>query len=80
MNKDMNYFLEPYSSMLDMGTLMAKSAETISSLDYDQVQVGMTPKTRVFGTDKVSLYHYHPLAGEAPRTAPVLICYGLIGR
>ena len=80
MNKDMNYFLEPYSSMLDMGTLMAIMAETISSLDYDQVQVGMTPKTRVFGTDKVSLYHYHPLAGEAPRTAPVLICYGLIGR
>ena len=80
MNTDLNYFLEPYSSLLDMGSLVAKSAETISSLDYEKVNVGMTPKTQVFKTDKVTLYHYHSLTGEAPKTAPVLITYGLIGR
>lgn len=66
--------------MLDMGNIMAKGAENISKLDYEQVKVGITPKTEVLKRDKVTLYHYHSLSGEPPKTKPVLITYGLIGR
>lgn len=76
----MNNFLEPYSSLLDMGNNMAKGAENISRLDYEQVKVGTTPKTEVLKLDKVTLYHYHSLTGKPPKTKPVLITYGLIGR
>jgi polyhydroxyalkanoate synthase len=79
-NDYMNNFLDPYSSMLDMGNLLAKGAENISKLDYEQVKVGTTPKSEVFKLDKVTLYHYHSLPGEPPKTKPVLITYGLIGR
>ena len=69
---------EVVREMLEYGTLIAKSAEALTRIKDEQVDVGATPKSQVMEIDKVTLHHYRPLL--ASRTAPVLIVYGLIGR
>ena len=80
MNKDIDDFFDPIETMLDFGTQIAKSAEAISNLNYNDVTVGATPKVTVTQIDKVTLYHYKSLSNDKPKTAPVLIAYGLVGR
>lgn len=77
-NKEAQY--SPFSDMLNLGTQLAKGAEAISKIKVEDVDVGITPKQQVMQIDKVTLHHYEPLDGNKPKTEPVLIVYGLIGR
>ncbi|MFT7593887.1 MAG: polyhydroxyalkanoate synthase [Paracoccaceae bacterium] len=65
---------------LDFSAKFARSAEALSNIRDEDVDVGATPKTLVFEQDKVTLHHYQPLEGVKVKTGPVLIAYGLIGR
>lgn len=67
------------ADVADAGAKMLKGGRLLGSVRDADVAIATTPKDLVWSQDKVSLYHYHPLA--ARRTGvPVLICYGLIGR
>ena len=61
-------------------TGLMKSAEALSKIDDDAVDVGATPKTLLMQQDKVTVHRYDALDGVTPKTGPVLIVYGLIGR
>jgi polyhydroxyalkanoate synthase len=65
---------------LEIGARFAKGAEALSRIRDSEVDVGATPKTKVFRTDKVTLHHYDPLPGIKAVTEPVIIVYGLVGR
>jgi len=80
MPNEIDPFFEPYNAMLDFGSRIAKGAEAISRFDPGEVTVGASPKDLVFQTDKVTLHHYKPMRKGKPKTGPVLIVYGLIGR
>jgi len=80
MKSELDNYFEPYNAMLDFGTRIAKGAEVISQFDVNEVAVGASPKEQVFQVDKVTLHHYKPMRKGTPKTAPVLITYGLIGR
>jgi len=66
--------------MLEFSASFAQSAEALSRVRDENVDVGATPKTQVLQVDKVTLHHYEPLEGVEPTTGPVIIVYGLIGR
>lgn len=59
---------------------LMKSAEALSKIDDGDVDVGATPKTLLMQQDKVTVHRYDALEGVKPKTGPVLIVYGLIGR
>ena len=80
MNTDMNKLLDSWSSMLDFNSRVARGAEAISRFDFSDVAVGASEKEEVFSIDKVSLHHYRSLVKGKPKTDPVLIVYGLVGR
>ena len=63
----------------EIGTKMLRGAELFSRFRDEDVQIATTPKDLVWQQDKVTLYHYRPLAEQKVCT-PVLITYGLIGR
>jgi polyhydroxyalkanoate synthase len=65
---------------LEFGTRFARSAEALSRIREGDVDVGATPKSQVMQVEKVTLHHYAQLDGAKPKTSPVLIVYGLIGR
>jgi polyhydroxyalkanoate synthase len=58
---------------------IVRGTELFSRLRDDEVAIATTPKDEVWRQDKVTLYHYRPLAEQKVPT-PVLIVYGLIGR
>jgi polyhydroxyalkanoate synthase len=58
---------------------IVRGTELFSKLRDDEVRIATTPKDEVWRQDKVTLYHYRPLAEQKVST-PVLIVYGLIGR
>ncbi len=62
-----------------IGTKLMTGTRLLSKLRDEDVAIATTPKDLVWRRDKVSLYHYRPLAPQTIRT-PVLIAYGLIGR
>ena len=62
-----------------LGTKMLTGGRVYSGLSDADVQIATTPKDLVWQQDKVSLFHYKPLA-EKRIGVPVLLCYGLIGR
>jgi polyhydroxyalkanoate synthase len=62
-----------------LGEKIARGVALFSKLHDDDVAIATTPKDEVWRQDKVSLYHYRPLADKKVAT-PVLIVYGLIGR
>lgn len=80
MNKEIDQLFEPLSEMLDFNARIAKGAEAISRFDFSEVAVGASLKTEIFRTDKVTVHHYEPLVKGKPKTEPVLIVYGLVGR
>ncbi len=67
------------SDSAKFGAKMLKSAALLHAMRDVDVQIATTPKDLVWHQDKVSLYHYRPLA-EQRIGVPVLICYGLVGR
>lgn len=71
---------QAWREALELGARYARSAEALSRIRDEDVDVGATPKTEVMRAEKVSLHHYTPLEGVEVETQPVLIVYGLIGR
>ena len=63
-----------------LGTKLLTGGRLLHGADATRTsQIATTPKDLVWQQDKVSLFHYRPLA-EKRIGVPVLICYGLIGR
>ena len=62
-----------------LGTKMLTGGQMLHGMRDVDVQIATTPKDLVWSQDKVSLFHFRPLA-EKRVNVPVLICYGLIGR
>jgi len=58
---------------------MRRGSELLDKTKDRDVQIATTPKTEVFRSDKVVLYHYEATA-KRTITTPVLMVYGLIGR
>ena len=67
------------SDAAKIGTKLLTGSRLLGKLRDADVQIATTPKDLVWRQDKVSLFHYRPLA-EKRVGIPVLICYGLIGR
>jgi polyhydroxyalkanoate synthase len=67
------------SDAAKLGTKMLTGGQLLTSVRDTDVQIATTPKDLVWSQDKVSLFHYRPLA-EQRVNVPVLICYGLVGR
>jgi polyhydroxyalkanoate synthase len=70
---------ETMSEAAKLGTKMMRGAKLLNELRDSDVQIATTPKDEVWHLDKVTLYHYRPMAEKRVKT-PVLIAYGLIGR
>lgn len=68
-----------WSGAAALGTTMLTGGRLLAGLTDADVQIATTPKDLVWQQDKVSLFHYKPLA-EKRIGVPVLLCYGLIGR
>src|SRR6478735_6738326 len=58
---------------------LAQGTKLFGEVKDEDVQIATTPKDEVWRQDKVTLFHYRPLAEQRVRI-PVLIVYGLIGR
>jgi poly[(R)-3-hydroxyalkanoate] polymerase subunit PhaC len=58
---------------------LMRGSELLSKVKDRDVEIGATPKTLVFQTDKVTLHHYKAIAKTTIKT-PVLVTYGLVGR
>ena len=67
------------SDAAKLGTKMLTGGQLLQRLRDADVQIATTPKDLVWSQDKVSLFHFRPLA-EKRVAVPVLICYGLVGR
>jgi len=63
----------------DISGRLVRGSEILRSVKDQEVEVGTTPKTEVFRSDKTVLYRYDPVAEPTVRT-PVLVVYGLVGR
>jgi polyhydroxyalkanoate synthase len=68
-----------FSDAARLGTKMLTGGQLLHGLRDVDVQIATTPKDLVWSQDKVSLFHYRPLA-EKRVNVPLLICYGLVGR
>ena len=62
----------------DFQRKLVRGSELLSKVKDRDVQIGSTPKTLVFQTDKITLHHYKPTAKTTIKT-PVLVIYGLVG-
>ena len=62
-----------------LGAKMLAGGQLLQRLRDADVQIATTPKDLVWSQDKVSLFHFRPLA-EKRVAVPMLICYGLVGR
>ena len=67
------------SEAAKLGTKMLTGGRLLQTMRDVDVEIATTPKDLVWRQDKVSLFHYRPLA-EKRIGVPVLICYGLVGR
>ena len=67
------------SGVAELGAKILSGGELLSRFRDADVEIATTPKDLVWTQDKVSLFHYKPLA-EKRVGVPVLICYGLVGR
>ena len=63
----------------DISGRLVRGSEILRSVKDQEVEVGTTPKTEVFRSDKTVLYRYDPVA-EPTVSTPVLVVYGLVGR
>jgi len=67
------------SESLEVSSSLAKGLENFGRIGPDSIEVGATKKHLVAEFDKVKLYRYEPFENTTVKTAPVLVCYGLIG-
>ncbi len=67
------------SEAAQLGAKMLSGGQLLNRFRDADVEIATTPKDLVWTQDKVSLFHYRPLA-EKRIGVPVLICYGLVGR
>ena len=67
------------SDAAELGKKLLTGGRLLHALRDADVEIATTPKDLVWSQDKVSLFHYRPLA-EKRIGIPLLICYGLIGR
>src|ERR1700729_2209687 len=67
------------SDAAELGTKRLTGSQLLQNIRDADVQIATTPKDLVWRQDKVSLFHFRPLA-EQRIAVPVLICYGLVGR
>lgn len=58
----------------------AKRQTQHAALGLIPVEIAQTPKSIVWQQGKTTLSRYHPLRADGPGLAPLLICYGLVGR
>jgi polyhydroxyalkanoate synthase len=80
MKQSIEEWFGPMSDMLNFSQQFAKGAETMARVNAKDIEVGTSEKTLVAEFDKVKLYHYKTLVKDKPKTDPVLIVYGLVGR
>ena len=80
MKQSIEEWFGPLSDMLNFSQQFAKGAETIGRINAKDIEVGTSEKTLVAEFDKVKLYHYKKLVKGKPKTDPILIVYGLVGR
>ncbi len=80
MNQSVEQWFGPISDALDFSERFAKGVEQMGQINISDVEVGTTEKELIAQFDKVKLYRYKPLKKGKPKTEPVLIVYGLIGR
>ncbi len=67
------------SEAAQLGAKLLSGGQLLNRFRDADVEIATTPKDLVWTQDKVSLFHYRPLA-EQRIGVPVLICYGLVGR
>jgi polyhydroxyalkanoate synthase len=67
------------SDAAKIGAKILTGGQLLHDLRDSDVQIATTPKDLVWSQDKVSLFHYRPLAPQGVHV-PLLICYGLVGR
>ncbi len=67
------------SEAAKLGTKMLTGGRLLQTMRDVDVEIATTPKDLVWSQDKVSLFHFRPLA-EKRIGVPLLICYGLVGR
>jgi polyhydroxyalkanoate synthase len=67
------------SDAAKLGTKLLTGGRLLHALRDVDVEIATTPKDLVWTQDKVSLFHFRPLADQQIGV-PVLICYGLVGR
>jgi len=70
---------DTFTEAAKLGAKMLTGGRLLHQLRDSDVEIATTPKDLVWRQDKVSLFHYRPLAEQRIRI-PVLVCYGLIGR
>jgi polyhydroxyalkanoate synthase subunit PhaC len=69
--------LKEFSPIIDL----VRQINPMNILNYfyaDKIQVGVTPKVKVYKEDNIVLYHYSP--GENALNIPILIVYALVNR
>jgi polyhydroxyalkanoate synthase subunit PhaC len=65
---------------------LLQSIEQVAALREEEIQIGILPKEPIYREEKVTLYHYLPLAGAGEPVAapssgpPLLIVYALVNR
>src|SRR5258706_75913 len=71
---------EPSTPLQELGELPGRIAATFQSLQAaSTVSFGASEKDAVYREDKLTLYHYRPIAASA-NLPPVLIVYALVNR
>ena len=80
MKPSIEEWFDAMSEMLNFSQQFAQGAETLGRINAKDIEVGTSEKKLVAQFDKVKLYRYKSLVKGQPKTDPVLIVYGLVGR
>ena len=64
---------------IELTKKLVKGIENLSSLQEEDIEIGVTPKEEVYREDKIVLYRFKPVV-EQPLNIPVLIVYALVNR
>ncbi|WP_416672987.1 class III poly(R)-hydroxyalkanoic acid synthase subunit PhaC [Egbenema bharatensis] len=72
-------FTRATSAYTEMTKKVMQGIEHLSHLREEDIAIGVTPKETIYHEDKITLYHFQPIA-EQPLNIPVLIVYALVNR
>ncbi len=70
---------DAFTEAARIGTRMLTGGRLLHQFRDSDVEIATTPKDEVWRQDKITLFHYRPLAAQRIGI-PMLVCYGLIGR